>query len=201
MARQTYLSADDREARTNDPRQIRPHDNDDGGALLAVMMFGMLASLVVLGLVGRLVVEGREVANSLAQVRAYWAAMGVNSYVLSRTAQAGWCTSPCDGATVASNVQAYANELNDLKYWRYLDVSSNYAFTLAPTMTTPSTATPTIQIRTQFQWNGSVPVISNMTSTRPIELQFGPKGAIDWGSAMQGNGALMSITSLTRPSS
>lgn len=180
------------------PRRWR-HDNEEGGALIAVVMFGMLGALVVLSLVGRLVVEGREVANSLAQVRAYWAAMGIDAYVLSRTAQAGWCTSPCNGATVASNLQTYANELNDIKYWRYLDVSSNYAFALALTMTAPKGGV--IQIRTTFQWSGTVPVIAAMATTRPLELQLGPTGGTGWGSGKGGTGATMSINSLTRPSS
>ncbi len=177
-----------------------PRD-DTGSALVAMIMFGLVASLAVLGLTGRLVMERREVANSLAQTRAYWAALGIDAYVLSRVAQAGWCTAPCNGATVASNVAGYAKEIADLWTWRYPDVGSGYSFELTPVVTTGSAST--IAVRTTFQGSGTAPAVMPMATTRPLEIRFGVSGgaATGWGTGKGGNGATTSITSMARPSS
>ncbi len=56
------------------PTRLRRHParrDEDGGILLVVLLFGALASLVMLALVQRTTYEARAVADSLAQTRAY----------------------------------------------------------------------------------------------------------------------------------
>lgn len=91
-------------------------DPEHGAALLLAMGFGALTMMVVLALVGRVVTEQRAVAKCLAETRAYWAAIGIDTYVLSRTMQMGACGSNC-GSNILPTQQGYAAEIADLQTW------------------------------------------------------------------------------------
>lgn len=153
-------------------------DPERGAAMLIAMVFGTLAVTVVLVLIGRIVTEQRAVARSLAETRAYWAAVGIDTYVLSRTMQMGDCGSDCSAATVLATQQSYVAEIADLKTWRYPDVSSNYRFKMVPTVSRD--AVPNAQemlIRTTFGPRTGTGVVvpdalTSMTSIRPLEFRY-----------------------------
>ncbi len=155
--------------------------DEEGAVLLAVLMFGALASLVMLALAGRATQESRAVADSLAQTRAYWAAMGVNTYALSRTLQAGGCGGNCGNALVGVQ-QGYINEIQDMQLWRYPEVSGAYAIQMRPTASQdPVSGAQEMLIRTTFAAppaaTPSAPVVaapSGPGGTGPI----GPTGSL-----------------------
>lgn len=167
----------------------RPHEG--GFILVIVMLFGTLASMVLLALFGRLVVEQREVANSLAQTRAYWAAMGVNAYAFSRLVQSNWCARSCSGAVVAANAQNYANEIKDLWTWQYPDVAAGYSFSMTVTTAAPGD----VLLRTTFASSGSAPALAAMSATRPLEVMFN-RGVGGWGTKKANT---LAISSVARP--
>ncbi len=128
----------------------RAAGGDEAGAiLLAVLLFGALASLVMLALIGRTTQEARAVADSLVQARAYWAAIGVDTYALSRTLQSGGCGGNCGGALVGVQ-QGYINEIKDMQLWQYPEVSGAYAIRLAPIASQDSGSGQEMLIRTTF---------------------------------------------------
>ena len=134
-------------------------DNERGGALLAVMLFAGLAAMVMAVLIGRVVVEYRAVEDSVAQTRAYWAAMGFNNYALSRTALFGSCKPSCNSANKDySPIQSsYVNEIADMQSWYYLDVGPSYIVQLASQVCqdayAPSGALAEVVIKTAFSGN------------------------------------------------
>lgn len=128
-----------------------PGPGDRGSATIAVMLFGALAVLAALSVAGQFVTEYRAVEDSLAQTRAYWAAMGQAAYVLSRTMQSGPCAGGCGNGNnnkqgnfavnpdaYQSTAQSYLNEIsgkNGLSQsWMYPDVASAYQFTVNSTV-------------------------------------------------------------------
>lgn len=136
--------------------------DDRGSALLGVMLFSGLAAMVMAVLLGRVVVEYRAVEDSLAQTRAYWAAMGFNNYVLSRTLVSGACAgkSGCSASTADDSPQAksYLNEIADMESWYYVDISTSYYIQLASQVcqdnSAPAAALGEIVIKTAFSGNG-----------------------------------------------
>ncbi len=130
-----------------------------GSALLGVMLFAGLAALTMSVLVGRVVVEYHAVEDSVAQTRAYWAAMGFNNYVLSRTAISGACKPGCTtGPTDYSPLQkTYLTEIADMQKWYYLDVGTSYMIQLISQVCrdayAPSGAVGEVVIKTSFAGN------------------------------------------------
>lgn len=153
-------------------------DPERGAAMLIAMVFGSLASLMVLVLIGRIVTEQRAVARSLAETRAYWAAQGINNYVLSRTMQMGDCGKDCGNPTVLALQQGYAAEIADLQTWQYPDVSPAYQFKLTPTVSQDAASGYQMLIRTTFApptlaKGITVPeALTSMASIRPLEFRY-----------------------------
>ena len=118
-----------------------------GHALIVVMMVGTIVAIGFAGIVSSSVlVEQRAVEASLARSRAYWAEMGNFNYVLSRISKSKFCSS-CqipNGNTkdtvLAVNLQAYFNELGNLKTWTYPDESASYAITTTDTAAADNTS-------------------------------------------------------------
>lgn len=151
---------------------------DRGAAMLIAMVFGTLAVTMVLVLVGRVVTEQRAVARSLAETRAYWAAVGIDTYVLSRTMQMGDCGLNC-GNAVLSQQQSYLAEIADLQIWQYPDVSPAYRFSLTPTLSQDAVVNAQeMLIRTTFApptlaKSVAVPeALTSMASIRPLEFRY-----------------------------
>ena len=68
--------------------------NQRGGALIVVMMVGMVIAIGFAGFItSSLLVEARAVEGSLARSRAYWAQMGNFNYALSRVSKSKLCNS------------------------------------------------------------------------------------------------------------
>lgn len=116
-------------------------DPERGSATVAVTAFGLLAVMVVLSLASAMVVEFRNVEDSLAQVRAYWAAQGQANYVLSRMRQSSPCdkqSCPGDGKPSPAAIQNYLKEVQaalgatlnggTTARWLYPEVGANYSF-------------------------------------------------------------------------
>ena len=144
----------------------KPDDRESGAALITVMMFGALTSLVALSLMDRYVVEYRATNDSLAQVRAYWAARGMVSYALSRTMAGGACTgagSCGNGSNYAGVANSYLNEIKDFQTWSYPDVSYYYNFALKPATAAdplaPSGRLGEVEIKTTFAAAPAPPAI------------------------------------------
>ena len=153
-------------------------DPERGAALLVAMSFGALVTMVILALVGRVVTEQRAVARSLAETRAYWAAMGINTYVLSRTMQMGNCGSDC-GNGITSRQKGYVAEVKDLQTWQYPDVSAAYQFQMLPTVSMDDVDDANeMRIRTTFAppslgTGVAVPTaLTSMASIRPLEFRY-----------------------------
>ena len=142
-------------------------DPERGAAMLIATMFGALATLVVLVLVGRVVTKQRAVARSLAETRAYWAAQGINNYVLSRTMQMGDCDSNYGNATVLILQNGYAAEISELQTWQYPDVSPAYQFKLISTVSESNLETLVI----------STARVRELRSVRPILTKPSPSQA------------------------
>ncbi len=76
--------------------------------------------------------------------------MGVNTYALSRTLQAGGCGGNCGSALVGVQ-QGYINEIQDMQLWRYPEVSGAYAIQMKPTASQdPVANAQEMLIRTTF---------------------------------------------------
>ena len=117
-----------------------------GNALIVVMMVGTIIAIGFAGIVtSSLLVEQRAVEASLARSRAYWAEMGNFNYALSRISKSKFCSSCLlpNGNTkdtvLAVNLQAYFNELNNLKTWTYPDESASYSITVTDTAAADNT--------------------------------------------------------------
>lgn len=114
--------------------------NQRGGALIVVMMVGMVIAIGFMGfLTSSVLVEQRAVEGSLAKARAYWAQMGHFNYAISRISLSKFCNTCLITQTnikdtdLASVLQAYLDELNAMKTWTYPDESSAYYITIAET--------------------------------------------------------------------
>ena len=167
-------------ARSRSPEPARIDDDPErGAALLIAMSFGALVTMVILALVGRVVTEQRAVARSLAETRAYWAARGVDNYVLSRTMQMGNCGSDCGDATILGRQQGYAAEIADLQTWQYPDVSAAYQFKVASTVSEDAVSNAQeMLIRSTFAppalaAGTALPdALVSMASIRPLEFRY-----------------------------
>lgn len=112
--------------------------NQRGGALIVVMMVGLVAAIGFAGFItSAILVEGRDVEGSLARSRAYWAEMGNFNYALSRISYSKLCngcgTNKKD-SDLSPVLQAYFNELSNNTVWTYPDESASYTITTpAPT--------------------------------------------------------------------
>ena len=121
--------------------------NQRGGALIVVMMVGLVITIGFAGFItSAVLVEARAVEGSLARSRAYWAEMGNFNYALSRISKSKFCSSCIVANTnikdtvLAVNLQAYFNELTNQKTWTYPDESSNYTITTTDTAAADTTA-------------------------------------------------------------
>ena len=92
--------------------------NQRGGALIVVMMVGLVITIGLAGFItSGVLVEARAVEGSLARSRAYWAEMGNFNYALSRISKSKFCSSclvpnfNVKDTVMAVNLQAYFNEL------------------------------------------------------------------------------------------
>src|SRR3954465_6075636 len=155
--------------------------NQRGGALMVVMMVGMVIAVGFAGFItSSVLVEARAVEGSLARSRAYWAQMGNFNYMLSRTSYSRLCNGSRHGGTnkdtdMSPVMQAYFNELSNLKTWTYPDESASYTITVTDTAAPDNTpgrqnfsgwlmATTTVASST---------VVSGINSHLPImELRF-----------------------------
>ena len=120
--------------------------NQRGGALIVVMMVGLVITIGFAGFItSGVLVEARAVEGSLARSRAYWAEMGNFNYALSRISKSKFCNScllpntNVKDITLAVNLQAYFNELSNLKTWTYPDESSSYTITTTDTAAADNT--------------------------------------------------------------
>lgn len=120
--------------------------NQRGGALIVVMMVGLVITIGLAGFItSGVLVEARAVEASLARSRAYWAEMGNFNYALSRISKSKFCSSclipnfNIKDTVMAANLQAYFNELNNVKTWTYPDESSSYTITTTDTAAADST--------------------------------------------------------------
>jgi hypothetical protein len=118
-----------------------------GGALIVVMMVGLVITIGLAGFItSAVLVEARAVEGSLARSRAYWAEMGNFNYALSRISKSKFCSScivpntNVKDVTLAVNLQAYFNELTNLKTWTYPDESASYTITTTDTAAADNTA-------------------------------------------------------------
>jgi hypothetical protein len=114
--------------------------NQRGGALIVVMMVGMVIAIGFAGFItSSVLVEARAVEGSLARSRAYWAQMGNFNYALSRVSKSKLCNSCLislggnKDTDLAPVMQKYFNELNTYKVWTYPDESSSYTITTTDT--------------------------------------------------------------------
>jgi len=150
-------------------------DSEQGGVLIGMMMFGVLAAFVVLALCGRVVGEYRAVEDSLAATRAYWAAVGLGNYVLSRTKIAGVCGPkgcPALQTDYSPPENTFAGEINDMQHWYYMDIGVNYMMQLTYSVcqdnATPVGAVGEVVVRTTFYGNGGVPPAAPPCPAAPV---------------------------------
>ena len=151
--------------------------NQRGGALIVVMMVGVVITIGIAGFItSGVLVEARAVEGSLARSRAYWAEMGNFNYVLSRISKSKFCSScilpntNVKDTVMAVNLQAYFNELTNVKTWTYPDESSSYTIT-----TTDTAVADTNPVRHQFSgWlmatsaYSSSSLVSGLNSHLPV---------------------------------
>jgi hypothetical protein len=121
--------------------------NQRGGALIVVMMVGVVITIGFAGFItSSMLAEGRAVEGSLARSRAYWAEMGNFNYALSRVSKSKFCNScllansNIKDTVLAVNLQSYFNELGNLKTWTYPDESSSYTITTTVAAAADNTA-------------------------------------------------------------
>ena len=120
--------------------------NQRGGALIVVMMVGMVIAIGFAGFItSSVLVEANAVEGSLARSRAYWAQMGNFAYALSRVSKSKLCNS----CLLSSNnkdtdfapvLQGYFNELGSYKTWTYPDEASSYTITTTDVAAADNTA-------------------------------------------------------------
>ncbi len=120
--------------------------NQRGGALIVVMMVGLVITIGLAGFItSSVLVEARAVEGSLARSRAYWAEMGNFNYAMSRISKSKFCSScilpntNIKDTVLAANLQAYFNELTNVKTWTYPDESSSYTITTTDTAAADNT--------------------------------------------------------------
>ncbi len=101
-------------------------DPEEGGALLSMIMVCAVVAALALGVTERAVSEARAVSNSLAQTRAYWAALGMTDYVLSRSMASGGCASNCNSGQIKKAFNGYVGEIGSAMPWMYPEVSAAY---------------------------------------------------------------------------
>lgn len=121
--------------------------NQRGGALIVVMMVGMVIAIGFAGFItSAVLVEARDVEGSLAYSRAYWAQMGNFNYALSRISLSKLCNSCLislggnKDSELAPVLQTYFNELNNLQSWTYPDESTSYTITTTDAVAPDNTA-------------------------------------------------------------
>lgn len=205
---------------------MTPSRCEDGNVPAVAVLFGMLSIMFVTSLAGRFVVEYRQVDDSLADVRAYWAAMAFNNYALSRTAQSGQCSSSsCADTTVTGIQQGYLGELQFLLPWEYPDVGTYYQFYATPTASidplAPSGHTDDLLIKSTFATcpvgstcsapgSGSPPTpvqaLRSLLLARPVEFRYcliAPSATTCGGGASKiappSGGYLQLVSSMHRP--
>jgi hypothetical protein len=204
----------------HEPRSEPAPPPDHGRTMLPVIGFGLLSVLIALGLAGRLVTEYRAVSDSLTQTRAYWAAIGQASYVLSRTAQSGG-TSDNGNSNFQAVAQGYLNEIatgpTSLQTWLYPDVSAYYQFTVNSTVTLEAPANGNVgEMLLKFTFGTAPPppgqpnlgpqglqALRTIAVTRPVEFRYCvvPQGGLICSTiaAIHQSGAGQLITSIHRP--
>jgi len=121
--------------------------NQGGSALIVVMMVGLVITIGLAGFItSGVLVESRAVEGSLARSRAYWAEMGNFNYALSRISKSKFCSScilpntNIKDTVLAVNLQAYFNELGNVKTWTYPDESASYTITTTDSAAADNTA-------------------------------------------------------------
>ena len=119
--------------------------NQRGSSMIFVSIVGLVISLMLgLFLNSSVLVESRAVEAELARSRAYWQQMGTFNYALSRISYSKLCGSGCTGnqsdVQAAAVLQAYFNELNNIKSYSYLDESPNYTIETSATAAADNTA-------------------------------------------------------------
>lgn len=204
------------------------HADERGSAPIIAMLFGTLSLLAITTMMGRLVVEARAVEDSIADTRAFWAAIGLSEYALSRTAESGGCSSACATAEFVPVQQAYLNQIAFLQPWQYPDVGASYSFFVqaAPSLDplAPSGHVGDMLIRSTFvpcpapgagvtcatgaPMPAPVMALRSLVSARPVEFRF---CLAPYGVTTCGSGGTMTVpakqpypqfvTSIHRPSS
>ena len=150
-----------------------------GSATIAVTFFGALAVVIASSTAVRFVQEYRAIDDSLAEVRAYWAAIGHTNYALSRTTFSGSCKNTgCADGLRKSTAQAYLDEISALRTWTYPENGASYQITLLPTASSDPTPygghAGSLMIKTTFPSAGPVDGLRvvGKKSLRPIELRY-----------------------------
>lgn len=170
-------------------------DPDRGSAVLAVMMFAGLAVLSLTVLAGGVVAEYRAVEDSLAQTRAYWAAMGQATYVLSRTRKDGSTRPKNDGLDTPIKVACtYLNEIGtklpadpdddkpctndnatfiaEPMTWLYPNLGPGYRFVVSPVMR-QGAKSGAITIEFAFTTSAGAPeALRAIPVTRPVRFSY-----------------------------
>jgi len=149
-----------------------------GSATIAVTLLGALAVVIASSIAVRFVNEFRAVDDSLAEVRAYWAAIGHDNYVLSRTAFSGSCNSgSCPDAQRSKLAQTYLDEVKALRTWSYPEVGPYYQFSVSPAANKDPTPlggkAGSLMIKTTFA-AGTLDAlrIAGKKPLRPIEFRY-----------------------------
>lgn len=111
----------------------RQSSGQRGFALIVVMLLGAAAMYGVTSLIGPgYVVEKRAQEIMLLKMRAYWAAQGQISYVISRARQGPACGTGCIGPNDRHNyftgIAAELDNSGAAREWSYPEVSASYSF-------------------------------------------------------------------------
>jgi hypothetical protein len=126
------------------------------------------------------VAEERAVEAELARSRAYWQQMGNFNYALSRISYSKLCAGAfCFGnhkdTDAAQVLQAYFNELNNIKTFSYPDESANYTITTTVTAAaddTPGRQTYSGYLMAQSDYTTSSLVASSSGKLPNMELRL-----------------------------
>lgn len=199
-------------------------DPDRGSAVLAVMMFAGLAVLSLTVLAGGVVAEYRAVEDNLAQTRAYWAAMGQATYVLSRTRLDGSTRPKGDDLDNPVKVAcAYLNEIGtklpaapdadppctnnngtliaEPMTWLYPNLGPGYGFVVSPVVT-QGAKSGAVTIEFAFTIPAGAPeVLRAISVTRPVRFGYClvPVQGQACGYVPQDKDRLQNITAVQRP--